>query len=270
MFAATLAAEVDGYLAEMADPRDKRGRRLMVRNVHACSRQVITAADAVEATAAQVNDRRGEPANTTGSPRRSCPDDAGGRRSTAAAVPARPVLPWHATCAGAGPRLGCGPVRLTRIGCACSSWSVACAPTAAKNSSADGWLPGIGWGRDGAASARARRGMPAPVFAVGDGTLEFWRRCAMSSPVRANNDVRSTRPAGPRAALSTPASPCAEKAPGGDLHRRGPDPHHRRGGVVRRRLPSKVLRRRAFSTDGVPGAHHGAGNIDSISRRRSF
>lgn len=39
MFAATLAAEVDAYLAEMADPRDNRGRRLMVRNVHACSRQ---------------------------------------------------------------------------------------------------------------------------------------------------------------------------------------------------------------------------------------
>ena len=44
MLAAALEAEVDAYLAELADERDERGRRLVVRNGHAQPRQVITAA----------------------------------------------------------------------------------------------------------------------------------------------------------------------------------------------------------------------------------
>ncbi len=61
MLAAALEAEVDAYIAELADQRDERGRRLVVRNGHAQPRQVMTAAGAVEVTAPRVNDRRVDP-----------------------------------------------------------------------------------------------------------------------------------------------------------------------------------------------------------------
>ncbi|MGX7670406.1 IS256 family transposase [Plantactinospora sp. DSM 117369] len=56
--AAALEAEVDAYLAELADERDARGRRLVVRNGHAQPRQVITSAGAIEVIAPRVNDKR--------------------------------------------------------------------------------------------------------------------------------------------------------------------------------------------------------------------
>jgi putative transposase len=62
MLAAALEAEVDGYLAALADQRDEAGRRLVVRNGHARRRQVVTAAGAVEVAAPRVNDKRTDPA----------------------------------------------------------------------------------------------------------------------------------------------------------------------------------------------------------------
>jgi putative transposase len=62
MLAAALEAEVDGYLAALADQRDEAGRRLVVRNGHARRRQVVTAAGAVEVSAPRVNDKRTDPA----------------------------------------------------------------------------------------------------------------------------------------------------------------------------------------------------------------
>jgi putative transposase len=61
MLAAALEAEVDGYLAALADQRDEAGRRLVVRNGHARRRQVVTAAGAVEVSAPRVNDKRSDP-----------------------------------------------------------------------------------------------------------------------------------------------------------------------------------------------------------------
>ncbi|WP_256804951.1 IS256 family transposase [Frankia sp. ACN10a] len=61
MLAAALEAEVDAYIAELADERDDRGRRLVVRNGHAQPRQVMTAAGAVEVQTPRVNDRRVDP-----------------------------------------------------------------------------------------------------------------------------------------------------------------------------------------------------------------
>jgi transposase-like protein len=58
MLAAALEAEVDVYLAELADERDERGRRLVVRNGYAQPRVVMTAAGAVEVRAPRVNDKR--------------------------------------------------------------------------------------------------------------------------------------------------------------------------------------------------------------------
>ncbi len=44
MLAAALEAEVDAYIAELADERDERGRRLVVRNGHAEPSTITTAA----------------------------------------------------------------------------------------------------------------------------------------------------------------------------------------------------------------------------------
>ncbi|RGC65647.1 Transposase, Mutator family [Micromonospora sp. MW-13] len=68
MLAAALEAEVDAYLAELADERDEQGRRLVVRNGHAQPRQVTTAAGAIEVVGPRVNDKRVDPA--TGERRR--------------------------------------------------------------------------------------------------------------------------------------------------------------------------------------------------------
>jgi hypothetical protein len=48
MLAAALEAEVDQYIAELADQRDEAGRRLVVRNGRHRPRTVATAAGPVE------------------------------------------------------------------------------------------------------------------------------------------------------------------------------------------------------------------------------
>jgi transposase-like protein len=62
MLTAALEAEVDAYLAELANERDEHGRRLVVRNGHAEPREVMTSAGAVEVQAPRVNDKRVDPA----------------------------------------------------------------------------------------------------------------------------------------------------------------------------------------------------------------
>jgi putative transposase len=58
MLAAALEDEVAAYIAAHAAERDENGRRLVVRNGHARSRQVTTAAGALEVSAPRVDDRR--------------------------------------------------------------------------------------------------------------------------------------------------------------------------------------------------------------------
>ncbi|GAA2932955.1 IS256 family transposase [Streptomyces enissocaesilis] len=58
MLAAALEAEVNQYIAELADQKDERGRRLVVRNGYHHERAVTTAAGAVQVRAPRVNDRR--------------------------------------------------------------------------------------------------------------------------------------------------------------------------------------------------------------------
>ena len=52
------APDVAAYIAAHAGDLDEDGRRLMVRNGHARSRQVTTVAGAVEVQAPRVNDKR--------------------------------------------------------------------------------------------------------------------------------------------------------------------------------------------------------------------
>ena len=61
MLAAALEAEVDSYLAELADQRDDHGRRLAVRNGFHAERTLSTSAGAVQVKAPRVNDRRVDP-----------------------------------------------------------------------------------------------------------------------------------------------------------------------------------------------------------------
>lgn len=56
MLAAALEAEVAAYIAAHVDQLDERGRRLVVRNGHADTRQVLTSRGAVEVSAPRVND----------------------------------------------------------------------------------------------------------------------------------------------------------------------------------------------------------------------
>jgi len=58
MLAAALEAEVNGYLAELADQRDAAGRRLVVRNGHHAERTIATSAGPVQVKAPRVNDKR--------------------------------------------------------------------------------------------------------------------------------------------------------------------------------------------------------------------
>ena len=58
MLAAALEAEVNGYLAELAEQRDEAGRRLVVRNGFHAERTISTSAGLVQVKAPRVNDQR--------------------------------------------------------------------------------------------------------------------------------------------------------------------------------------------------------------------
>lgn len=58
MLAAALEAEVNAYIAELADQRDKNRRRLVVHNGYHQPRKVTTAAGTGMVKALRVNDRR--------------------------------------------------------------------------------------------------------------------------------------------------------------------------------------------------------------------
>ena len=62
MLAEALQAEVDAYIAAFAAERDENGHRLVVRNGYHQSREVLTAAGAIEVAAPRVNDKRTDPA----------------------------------------------------------------------------------------------------------------------------------------------------------------------------------------------------------------
>ena len=61
LLAAALEAEVDAYIAGLADQLDERGHRLVVRNGHAEPRTITTAAGRTKVRAPRVDDRRVDP-----------------------------------------------------------------------------------------------------------------------------------------------------------------------------------------------------------------
>jgi putative transposase len=220
MLAAALEAEVDAYVAELADARDERGRRLVVRNGHAQPREVMTAAGAVAVAAPRVNDKRIDP--HTGQRRRfrSVILPPWCRKSPRIAE-VLPLLYLHGLSSGdfvpalegfLGSAAGLSAATITRL---TAQWQDEARAFAARDlSGADYvyvWADGVhfnvrleearlcvlvlvGVRADGSKELIAladgyresteswadvlrdcaRRGMRAPVLAVGDGALGFW------------------------------------------------------------------------------------------------
>jgi len=84
-----------------------------------------------------------------------------------------------------------------------------------------------------------RRGMTAPVLAVGDGALGFWKAVRDVFPETAEQRCWWHKIGNVLAALPKSAHPGA-KSLGGDLQRRGQDPRGRRGQGLRGRVRHQV------------------------------
>ncbi|CAI7978764.1 transposase [Frankia sp. Hr75.2] len=257
MLAAALEAEVDAYIAELADERDDRGRRLVVRNGHAQPRQVMTAAGAVEVTAPRVNDRRVDP-------------DSGQRQRFSSAIlppwcrrspkiaEVLPLLYLHGLSSGdfvpaleqfLGSGAGLSASTVTRL---TSSWQADYQTFTARDLSgvdyvyiwadgihvnirldedrlcllvligvradgrkelvalADGYRESTGSWADLLRDC-ARRGMSAPVLAVGDGALGFWAALREVFPATAEQRCWVHKTANVLAALPKSAHPGAKK-----------------------------------------------------------
>ncbi|MEV5086071.1 IS256 family transposase [Streptomyces sp. NPDC056159] len=228
MLAAALEAEVNAYIAELADQRDEKGHRLVVRNGYHQPRKVTTAAGAVEVKAPRVNDKR--------------VDEATGERKrfSSAILPpwcrkspkiseVLPLLYLHGLSSGdfvpaleqfLGSAAGLSPATVTRL---TQQWQADHAAFMNRDLTEVDyvyvWADGIhlnvrleeakacvlvligvradgskelvalkgGYRESGESWADlmrdcARRGMRAPVLAVGDGALGFWKALAEVFP----------------------------------------------------------------------------------------
>ncbi|WP_121711783.1 IS256 family transposase [Streptomyces sp. E5N91] len=230
MLAAALGAEVNAYIAELADERDDEGHRLVVRNGYHQPRQVTTAAGAVEVKAPRVNDKRAD-------------EQTGGRKRFSSAIlppwcrkspkisEVLPLLYLHGLSSGdfvpaleqfLGSSAGLSAATVTRL---TQQWQADHAHAAfmdrdlAEVDYVYVWADGIhlsvrleeakacvlvligvradgskelvalkdGYRESGESWADlmrdcARRGMRAPVLAVGDGALGFWKALAEAFP----------------------------------------------------------------------------------------
>ncbi|WP_457493116.1 IS256 family transposase [Streptomyces sp. P5_D11] len=258
MLAAALEAEVNAYIAELADQRDQHGRRMAVRNGYHQPRKVTTAAGEVEVKAPRVNDRR--------------VDEATGerRRFSSAILPpwcrkspkiseVLPLLYLHGLSSGdfvpaleqfLGSSAGLSPATVTRL---TAQWQADHRAFGERDLSAADyvyvWADGIhlrirlreakscvlvlmGVRTDGTKELIAmadgyresadswadllrdcaRRGMRAPVLAVGDGALGFWKALAEVFPEARHQRCWVHKIANVANALPKSAQPGAKKA----------------------------------------------------------
>ncbi|GHE13308.1 IS256 family transposase [Streptomyces alanosinicus] len=228
MLAAALEAEVDACIAELANQRDERRRRLVVRNGYH------------------------QPRKVTGDPAAMVPQVPEDQRGAAAAVSARPVLrrlrtragavPWQLRRALAGdhhpahPAVAGRPSRfgerdlsdsdyvyvwadgihlrirlreakscvLVVMGVRADGTKELIAMTVVYRESADSWADLL-W------DCR-RRDMRAPVLAVGDGALGFWKALAEVFPEARHRRCWVHKTANVTNALPQSAQPGAKKA----------------------------------------------------------
>lgn len=286
MPAAALEAEVNAYIAELADQRDEAGRRLVVRNGYRQPRKVTTVSGAVEVKAPRVNDKRIDP-------------DTGERKRFSSAIlppwcrksskisEVLPLLYLHGLSSGdfvpaleqfLGSSAGLSPATITRL---TQQWQADHQAFCDRDRSGTDyvyvWADGVhlrvrldeakasvlvlmGVRTDGTKELIAmtdgyresteawagllrdcaRRGMRAPVLAVGDGAGLLERdqrglpRHPSSKVLGSQNRQRPRQPSKVRAA-------CGQAGDRRHLQRRGPRPR-RRGGqdlrpAVRREVP---------------------------------
>ncbi|MDH6435425.1 putative transposase [Streptomyces sp. SAI-144] len=258
MLAAALEAEVDAYIAELADQRDESGRRLVVRNGYHQPRKVTTAAGAVEVKAPRVNDKRVD-------------EDTGERRRFSSAIlppwcrkspkisEVLPLLYLHGLSSGdfvpaleqfLGSSAGLSPATVTRL---TTQWQADHAAFMDRDLAEVDyvyvWADGIhlnvrleeanacvlvligvrtdgskelvalrdGYRESGESWADllrdcARRGMRAPVLAVGDGALGFWKALAEVFPATREQRCWVHKTANVLDAMPKSAQPGAKKA----------------------------------------------------------
>ncbi|MFH9970012.1 IS256 family transposase [Streptomyces mirabilis] len=258
MLAAALEAEVNAYIAELADQLDEKGHRLVVRNGYHQPRTVTTAAGAVEVKAPRVNDKR--------------VDEATGERKrfSSAILPpwcrkspkiseVLPLLYLHGLSSGdfvpaleqfLGSAAGLSPATVTRL---TQQWQADHAAFMDRDLAEVDyvyvWADGIhlnvrleeakacvlvligvradgskelvalkdGYRESGESWADlmrdcARRGMRAPVLAVGDGALGFWKALAEVFPETREQRCWVHKTANVLDSLPKSAQPGAKKA----------------------------------------------------------
>ncbi|MET7716171.1 IS256 family transposase [Streptomyces sp. NPDC005407] len=258
MLAAALEAEVNTYIAELADQRDESGRRLVVRNGHHQARKVTTAAGTVEVKAPRVNDKRVDEA--TGERRRfSSVILPPWCRKSPKIAEVLPLLYLHGLSTGdfvpaleqfLGSTSGLSSATVTRL---TTQWQAD--HTAFQDRDLSGtdyvyvWADGVhlrirleeakaavlvlmgvradgtkeliamtdGYRESSEAWAGllrdcARRGMRAPVLAVGDGALGFWNALNEVFPATRHQRCWVHKTANVLDALPKSAQPAAKRA----------------------------------------------------------
>ncbi|MFB8036547.1 IS256 family transposase [Streptomyces sp. NPDC056004] len=258
MLAAALEAEVNAYIAELAEERDSRGRRLVVRNGHHQARKVTTSAGSVEVRAPRVNDRRVDEA--TGDRRRfSSAILPPWCRKSPKIAEVLPLLYLHGLSSGdfvpameqfLGSSAGLSPATVTRL---TAQWQDDHAAFQDRDLSQTDyvyiWVDGIhlrirldqakaavlvvlGVRADGTKELVAmadgyresteawagllrdcaRRGMRAPVLAVGDGALGFWKALREVFPTTREQRCWVHKTANVIDSMPRSAQPAAKKA----------------------------------------------------------
>src|SRR6266516_4027216 len=239
MLAAALEAEVQVYVEAFAEERDERGRRLVVRNGHAQQRQVMTAAGAVEVTAPRVNDKRADPVSGERKRFASAILPAWCRRSPkitevlpllyldglSAATVSRLTTVWtedytafsdrdlsdvdyvYVWADGIHVNIRLGEDKL----CLLVLIGVRADGTKELVALADGYRESAGSWADLLRDC-ARRGMRAPVLAVGDGALGFWAALREVFPQAREGRCWFHKTANVLGALPKSAHPAAKKA----------------------------------------------------------
>jgi transposase-like protein len=258
MLAAALEAEVNAYIAELADQRDETGRRLVVRNGYHQPRKVTTAAGVVEVKAPRVNDKRVD-AETGERKRFSSAILPPWCRKSPKISEVLPLLYLHGLSSGdfipaleqlLGSSAGLSPATVTRL---TQQWQADHAAFMDRDLAEVDyvyvWAGGIhlnvrleearacvlvlvgvradgskelvaledGYRESGESWADllrdcARRGMRAPVLAVGDGALGFWKALAEVFPETREQRCWVHKTADVLDALPKSAQPGAKKA----------------------------------------------------------
>jgi putative transposase len=222
ILAAALQAEVAAYIDAHASEVDDNGRRLVVRNGSHREREVLTAAGAVRVTAPRVNDKRID-ADTVERQRFSSAILPAWSRKSPQMTEVLPLLYLHGLSTsdfGAaleqflGSGAGLSATTITRL---TSQWQDEAKTFQDRDLSNTDyvylWVDGIHLKVRLEQEKRCRRrGMAAPVLAVGDGALGFWKAVREVFPATHEQRCWFRKQANVLASLPKSAHPAASAA----------------------------------------------------------